>query len=87
MIRWQNDGDGHWSAWAVGEAWNGEDLEVGSVSRSLRPPPEESGWRARYWGRAESLRYHTGTGADPAVVGTWPTIRQAKAELEERHGG
>lgn len=85
-IRWQDDGDGHWSAWSVGAAWNGEDLEVGSVSRSLRPLPEESGWEARYWGHQESLRWWTGAGADPAVVGMWPTLEQAMAELEQRHG-
>ena len=86
-IRWQDDGDGYWSAWAEDAAWNGEDLEVGSVSRNLRPLPEPSGWKARYWGRAESSRYWTGAGADPAVVGTWPTRELAMAELEKRWGG
>lgn len=85
MIRWQDDGDGRWSAWAVGAAWNGEDLEVGSVSLEVRT--EGSGWKARYWGHVSSMQWHTGTGADPAVVGVWPTKEQAMSELEKRHGG
>ena len=78
-----------WSAWAEGAAWDGSDIEVGSVSLSLRPPPEPDGWRARYWGHDESARSaHVYGGNDLTAVGDlWPSSQEAKEAVEERHAG
>lgn len=86
-LRWRHDSDaGGWTAVLEGGAWDGSDVDVGRVSRSLRPASEPSGWQARYWGRDESRRYHLGTGSDPAAVGgLWPSAEEAMAAVEEAH--
>lgn len=88
-LRWDEDRDtGGWTAVAEGAGWDGSDVAVGRVGRALRPPPERSGWSARYWGRDESRRYHVGTGEDPAVVGgLWASLEEAREAVEEAHAG
>lgn len=94
-VTWRKDSDGDGSTAVLeGGGWDGSDVDVGHVSRSLRPPPEPSGWRARYWGKDDSRRYHVGTGSDPATVdnpdvvgGLWATADLAKEAVEEAHAG